>query len=94
MSDLVLDRADLWPVATVVSAYPGATGRGDVVTEAATVASNGTVTFSSLTDGAPYVLRGGNGVELAVRKASTFVTPQTQPWSARVVERRTALGTS
>ncbi len=98
MSVLVLDRADLWPVGTVVAAYPGHIGRGDVVTESATVASNGTVTFSSLTDGNPYVLSGTDGGgtvrRLHLRKASVFATPQTQPWKSRVVERRAAIGTS
>lgn len=94
MSNLVVDRADLWPVGTVVSAYPGTAGRGDVVTDSATVASDGTVTLTALTDGVPYVLRGNNAVELAVRKASSYAAPQTWPWKSRVAERRTAMGTS
>ncbi len=94
MSNLVVDRADLWPVGTVVSAYPGTVGRGDVVTDSATVASNGTLTLTALTDGARYVLRGDNGGEIAVRKASVYAAPQTWPWKSRVVERRTAMGTS
>lgn len=93
MSDLVLDRADLFSVGTVVKARAIASGDGDggAVIDSATVASNGTLTFTSLIDGVAYVLSDGTS-RLRIRKASAAAAGTT--WKDRVAARRAAIGTS
>ena len=97
---LTVNRAELFPVGTSVSAYLGAghsrEGKpsGSAV-ETQTVQSTGAVTFSALTDGKRYTLYalvGGEHRRLQVQPAPAFTAPAV--WKARVAARRAAIGTS
>lgn len=99
VADLVVSDAK-FPVGTSVDAVAFSGGlfglpAAGAVVETAVVAADGTVTFTTLADGAPYALAatvdGARRVVL-VRKASSFSAPA--KWAAVVAARRAAIGTS
>lgn len=95
MANLVLSDAK-FPVGTDVDAVALASGlfglpaAGPVI-ETKTVQADGTVTFTTLTDGAPYALVAtvnGERRKVLIRKASTFTAPL--KWSQVVAARQAA----
>lgn len=61
MANLVLKRSDRYPVGTAVGAYPAGQRIKDgnpsgAPTETQTVAADGSLTFTTLLEGVPYVL--------------------------------------
>lgn len=97
MSNLVVNDSK-FPVGASVDAIARPPGRytpGGVPAETQTVASDGTATFTTLTDSTPYLLTASvNGARQVVHiiKASGFAARNT--WKQIVAARRAAIGTS
>lgn len=98
MADLVVSRADLWPVGTVVGLYPGrqrASLGAPITTD--TVASDGTLTVAEgdMSADTAYTLAAtvsGELRQLQIVRSSSHAARNT--WKATVAARRTAMGTS
>ncbi|HEY4451028.1 MAG TPA: hypothetical protein VGN13_05490 [Solirubrobacteraceae bacterium] len=95
---LVVRRSDRFPVGTSVKAFAGVTVRhdgrpGGTAASEATVAADGSLTFSTLTPGALYTLYaevGGKPVNMLAAASASF--PALGTLQERIAASRLALG--
>lgn len=109
MANLVIDAREKFPVGTVVGAYPATSltaGAGydrqpsGTPVEEQTVAAGGTLTYTTLVNGTPYVLAavvGGNARSIRVIHNQTYKGSRpasSLTWRYRVNARRVLTGTA